>query len=72
MHDSLVLGNQTILAIRLLLTQIRKPNPQIPQAQVEITLSRAMLDIASLMDYASQLEAEIKKAVPKNEEGNIV
>lgn len=71
MHDSLTLGNQTILAIRGFLSQMRKPNAQISQTQIEILLSRAMLDIASLMDYTLQLEAGLNKVTPKNEENNI-
>ncbi len=58
-NPSVVLGNSTVTNLRKLLTNLRTGKGTQP-AELEIMLSRAVTDLASLLDYVELLEIQLR------------
>ncbi len=67
-HVSIQMAAATILNLRKIITAMRSGQGTTP-AELEIMLSRAIIDMAGLMDYASSLEEQLEN---KHEEGNSI
>ncbi len=58
-NASVLLGNSTILGIRKLLMNLRL-GKSAQSSDIEVILSRAITDIAGLLDYVDMLETQLR------------
>ena len=60
-HVAVELGQLSILNLRGLLVALRS-GKTVPPLEIEVTLSRAVLDLAGLSDYAAALEKRLEES----------
>lgn len=63
-HESVALGNTTILHLRQLLAKLRS-GQKVQPIEIEVVLARSLTDLAGLIDYVTVLQS------PPNEKDHI-